>query len=112
MEVAINKCFGGFSLSQEACKRLIKLGINFYKEDEKPDYKNPYIQEISKKLYYIDGQNLELSRTNPLLIKVIKQMGQKSWGECSKLKVVNLNIVPEIKSFDGIESVSVNVYED
>lgn len=109
MEVVLNKCYGGFSLSQEACRKLISLGMNFYKKGEKADYNHPYVAEDNGKyLYYCDGKDIGKSRTNPLLIKVIKEMGKKAWGQCAKLEIVNLDVNLEIDSFDGMESVKVH----
>ena len=86
MKVAINTCFGGFSLSKEAYEYL---GIPW---DE-------YGYEYSD----FDAE----SRTDEKLIECITVLGEKANGSLAKLKIVD---IPEdvnwyIDDYDGMESV-------
>jgi hypothetical protein len=82
MKIVINKCFGGYGLSKEAYK---KLGIKW----DGFGYK------------FIDD------RSNPRLVKVVEQLGNKASGALAELKVVEIpdDISWEIDDYDGIESI-------
>ena len=77
MKVVINRCFGGFGLSQEAMKRL---GIEY---------------------------DWEISRSDSKLIKVVEELGEKANGYCADLKVVEIpdDVEWVIEDYDGIESI-------
>jgi len=82
MKIAINKCYGGFSLSKEAYKELGLAwdGYGFaYSEHEK--------------------------RTDPELIEVIEKLGGKASGECADLAVVKVpdDVDWQIEEYDGRE---------
>jgi len=83
MKIAINKCFGGFSLSEQAYKSLgLKWDGYGYKYNDK--------------------------RTNPKLIKVIEKIGEEmASGKNAKIKIVEIpdNIGWEISEYDGTETV-------
>lgn len=85
MKVVINKCFGGFSLSEEGMKRYRELSGN-----HDPDI-----------LSY------DIERDDEFLVQVVEEMGKKSWGSCAELKVVDipLGIRWHISNYDGMESV-------
>ena len=78
MKIVINDCYGGFSLSEQACK---ELGIS-----------NCY----------------EYKRNNPRLIEIVERLGKESWGECAKLKIIEIPDDVEwiIEEYDGIEWIS------
>ena len=82
MKFVLNKCFGGFSLSEAACE---VLGCR------------PYT--------YADYD----FRTNPELIGIVEKLGEDAWGYHAKLRIVE---VPdeitdwEICDYDGVESVT------
>ena len=80
MKVVINTCFGGFSLSEEACAYL----------------------HITNPFTYDDD------RTNPALIECVEKLGNAANGKYAKLKVVEIpdNIHWEIEYYDGIEHIT------
>ena len=67
-KVALNDCFGGFSLSSKALARLAELGI--------PD----------------DGQRgRTVGRTDPRLIQVIEELGDEAnGGHLSKIRIADV----------------------
>ena len=79
MKVVINKCYGGFSLSEKAYK---ELGL-----------KDSY-DSIGK-----------IERNDPRLVEVVERLGKESWGPHSELKVVEIpgDVEYEIDEYDGIE---------
>lgn len=131
MKVAINTCYGGFGLSNAALKRLAKLqlgiDIYFYKEidfdiDSKKtryekvnDYESDCSTITTKDLGDVTDDipndcilsELDLleDRTNPYLIQVIEEMGEKANGPFSSLKIVEIpdDVKFEITDYDGSE---------
>jgi len=118
MKVAINVCFGGFGLSDEAFEKFLeRKGIAFDKVEvegeEKswlngPTYFNAgHAGEDDHYLWqhqFCENQN----RSDPDLIAVIEEMGRAADGWASELKIVE---VPDdadwhIHEYDGMEHVA------
>jgi len=134
-KVVINKCYGGFSLSHAGMMRWAELkGIELYgyvgirdnrfkstgqyelydpkKHDEKNllciHYTNKLLEtpndsELNK--YY---RNIDVERDDPCLVQLVKEMGKKASGSCTKLEIVEIpadvNFV--IEEYDGMESIA------
>lgn len=95
-KVAINSCFGGFSLSNEAIELLSK-------------YKG---RDVESPVYFTHDWHFlpdDIPRDDPDLIKVIEELGsEKASGRFAELTIVK--IPPDIKwtieGYDGLECVS------
>jgi len=83
-KIVINTCFGGFGLSDEAIKRYVNetddLPINYW----------------------------DIPRDDPILLKIVEEMGEDSYGKWSELKIIEIpnDIEWEIEEYDGKEWVS------
>jgi len=104
VEIVLNKCYGGFSLSDEAILLYANLrGISLDVVRDKwggLGFKNTETGE-----YFYSS---ELDRTDPNLVKVVKTLGEKASGECAQLEIdyvylTDLNDL--IESYDGYESI-------
>lgn len=131
MKVAINKCFGGFCLSDKAVKRLLNLkdkecffykqtkwnfhdGIDEYSLIDGDDddifkhsvtrYLGEKINELPEEDYFYYGN---LDRTDNDLIQVIEEFGDEASGKCGNIKIVDIpdDIQWEIDDYDGIETI-------
>jgi len=85
IKVAINACHGGFGLSDEALKR--------------------YINETDGKA---GEYECEIPRDNPVLIRIIEEMGDAAGGRFSELKIVEIpdDVNWYIEEYDGREWVA------
>ena len=110
MKVVINKCYGGFNLSDKAHERLIELGVKYYKSfDDMPKQNkelyvvNSYSPAFVK--YYSNFSDYE-NRTNPLLIQTVEELGEDASGRFGELVIVEIpdDIQWEIYEYDGIET--------
>jgi len=112
MEVVINDCYGGFGLSDEAIEKCIELGMTV---GDKDDHSSDFTKlkrsknSIFQKKYYTRQAYGKEFRSNPIVIKVVEELGKDSWSEYAELKVV---VIPfdttegwEIREYDGIESI-------
>jgi len=132
MKIAVNKCYGGFSLSYDAMKRLSELkgykiycyrqtkynykdGIDEYKKIDIPNKNDLFIYYFSEDLgettNELRGQLLSQSdiiRNDPDLIQVIEELGNKANGKCANIRVVDIpdDINWEIEEYDGSEWIS------
>ena len=81
MNIVVNKCYGGFSLSDTACKML---------NCDPYDFSDPS------------------TRSNPELIGCVTLLGKEAGGKCSALAVVSIPDTAtdwEIEEYDGYESI-------
>jgi len=136
-KVILNKCFGGFDVSNEAYELYAKkksLELFCYEWDIK-DMKNP-IYKYAKKdnalfnHYFTKdfGNNVQITnedyekynlyldedhREDPILIEVIEELGEKANGRCGKLKIVEIpdDLDYVIDKYDGIETLHQRVQE-
>lgn len=85
MKIVINKCFGGFGLSEKAYEFL---GLKW------DGYGYAYIDKDK--------------RTDPKLIECIEKLGAEANGFCAKLGIVEIpdKVDWEIEEYDGNEWVS------
>lgn len=81
MKVVINRCYGGFSLSEKACEYLGIPG---------------------------DGYEYAEDRANPKLIECIEKLGEDANGTFAELKIVDIpdDVEWTIEEYDGMEWVS------
>lgn len=128
MKIAINNCYGGFSLSITGLRRYAELkGKTAYFFKGYGDYiPIPHEEEEEAGIFFtaFDTPDLELisgkegndhyipsrpeNRTDPDLIKVIEELGsENASGGCAKLKIVEIpdGVQWEIDEYDGIETI-------
>ena len=126
-KIVINTCFGGFGVSTEAMKRLISegsVGVGKYTEaeysrssiDKEPfldvgdGYKVSWIKDVLYKdgfVYTFDDYRDEV-RADPILIRIVEEMGDAANGEHAFLKVVEIpdGVEYEIPEYDGFEHIA------
>lgn len=113
MKVAINRCYGGFSLSEEAFDMLLKLkGVDYEK------VKGPHFSLVGHDYYhtgyagdddhYISEHTYTSNRNDDDLIAVIMQLGDKANGRCADIAIVDVpdDVEWEVDEYDGKEWVA------
>lgn len=127
-KVVINKCYGGFGLSEAAYEKLIEWGVPakpYIKQERGEDgrYNNPPENEgeiIFDRTLYADELNfgsltgrywdtwINYNREHPLLIRVVEELGDKASGRFAELGVVEIpaGVEYEIDEYDGIEHIA------
>lgn len=133
MKIAINKCYGGFSLSDKAIEMIMKrkgLGCYRYKQtkfncsDDVDEYTRIDDNELEsssiihysttdlgKKIEKIPYENYwyyrNLERTDEDLISVIEELGDEASGEYGSVKVIEIpdDVDWKIDDYDGWESI-------
>lgn len=131
MKIVINRCYGGFSLSNKAVSRLAELNgkkayhfnrdytnkkttyIPIKNEDDKSMFADtfsvPNPNDFTEKelwdKYYITCRPDD--RTDRLLIQVIEELGKDANGSCAKLEVIEIpdGVEYYIDDYDGIENI-------
>ena len=100
-KIVINKCYGGFGLSDSARRALAQI------KDVK-EINNYDIPRSSIKTLLVDGGEYELSRDDPDLVAVVESMGKSSWGDYAHLKIVEIpeDVVWVVKEYDGMEHIA------
>ena len=81
--VVYNTCYGGFSLSKEACRRLVELGVEGANNDG----------------------SRHVCRHDPLVIQVVRELGNDADGDYANLSLVDVEGKYRIDKYDGSESV-------
>ena len=103
-KVVYNACFGGFSLSIEAVRKLIECGNRVAR-----DYgaaMEGWKKSEDTAILDSFGHHLDISRHDPDLIAVVEELGKQACGSFSDLRVVTLRGNRyRIDEYDGSESV-------
>lgn len=96
MKIAINRCYGGFSVSRAAQKRLVELGC-------------PHMEGTVDEYGYQHRENIK-HRSCPMLVQVITELGDKANGNLAVLKIVEVpdGIECHLDEYDGVEHVAEN----
>ena len=107
-EIVINKCYGGFSLSHKAELLYLKLAMIDYTTTDRISRDET---ERFGSLILIDDvewSGKEISRDDPVLVAVVKRLGNSSWGKYSELKIVKIpaDVQWQVDSYDGREWVA------
>lgn len=113
MKVVINRCWGGFSLSNEAMKLCIQRGMHVglpgVAAGTGCDFK-PLDPPLLGDEYEPVRRDNPAFRTNPVLVAVVEELGEKASGNHSRLAVVDIPFDDlegwYIQDHDGQESVS------
>ena len=101
MKVVINKCFGGFGLSEKAMRMLVERG---HKEAIKAV--EIFEEERKKWKYWQLTLYSDTCRHDPLLIAVIQELGDAANGPHAELKIIEIEgPFYRIDEYDGSETV-------
>ena len=108
MKIVINKCYGGFGLSEEATLLYGKkkgLNIIVVKDKIMKSLRHYYLDEVKNGNYFSDR---DIQRNDSVLIEVVEELGEKADGPYSELKIVEIpdDMKWEIDEYDGKEWVS------
>ena len=117
MKVVINKCYGGFGLSEAAYEALRKRGWSHaYVAGGGPGKNGPDLytyrgsgyESLNGTTHYNTDRISELEfRSHPDVVAVVEELGDAASGMLARLRVVEIpdGIEWEIDNYDGIESV-------
>ena len=133
MELVINNCFGGFSLSAEAedmyaagkgltlyryeqTKYKHRDGVDEYVRVNAADaglFYHAYTQDHGEKCAELPDDDSywsdhDIKRDDPLLIEVVRNLGKAASGQFAALKIVEIpdGVEYEINEYDGNEHVA------
>lgn len=106
MKVVINRCFGGFGLSDAAIKRYGELAVlNLISKKGGLFGIDWYVDFVDDNNFFFDDN---IPRDDPNLVRVVEEMGEESWGSYSELAIVEIpdDVKWTIDSYDGNECVA------
>ena len=141
MKIVINKCFGGFGLSDKAYEKLIEWGVpvrKYVEEERDPETKLYKPQPLNDGEVIFDRELTPLgesnfndiywkfkgteartnqrywdtwtrqSRTHPIIIRLVEELGDKASGWAAELKVVEIpdGTDYEVNEYDGLEHIA------
>jgi hypothetical protein len=88
-KIVYNACYGGFGLSDEAMMRYCE------------------IKGITEETIYGGIYDGDIERTDPVLVQVVEELGDKASGEYAKLRIAELSAgtLYRIDEYDGFEQV-------
>lgn len=112
MKVAINRCFGGFGISDAAFEILLDLkGIAFEKvRGESSFLGDAYYKagHVGEDEHYLSDRSFFEDRADKDLIAIIEALGEASWGWASEIAIVEVpdDVKWHIHEYDGLEYVA------
>jgi hypothetical protein len=116
MKVAINTCFGGFGISNEAFEKLLaRKGVEYQKVPAKfairGDDSDYYLAGVpTSDDTYISAYDYYENRADVDLIAVIEELGEKANGWAAEIAIVDIpdDVQWHIHEYDGLEHVAEN----
>ena len=106
MKIVINRCFGGFGLSDRAIQRYGELaGLNLISKEGGLFGLTWYLNSVDDKNYF---SVYDIPRDDPNLIQVVEEMDELSWGPYSELAIIEIpdDVAWTIEEYDGNEHVA------
>lgn len=130
MKIVINRCFGGFGLSPLAIKLAVVAGVPHesypHKRGTEFDAQEKLLEDLGHgfqiwgrpkgafskvvkdgAVVYFRGSEIAL-RSHPGLVKIVEELGEKSWGECAELAIIEVpaGVSVHIEEYDGNEHIA------
>lgn len=119
MKIIINKCHGGWGLSDKAFEKYLDLcSISWYKRSSDSGWQGSIyfsipIEELNKIESDDDGVDYllhprDIDRADPILVQVVEELGEEVDGTYASLKVVEIpdDVEWQIEDYDGSEWVA------
>lgn len=107
MKIVICDEHGGFGLSKKAFERFLEAGYpEALKEKEWKD--NALAKDAKADGWMWRSCLSGIARNDPLLIKIVEEMGQEAAGDCAHLKIVEIpdGVEWQVEEYDGAEWVA------
>ena len=107
MKIVINRCYGGFGLSEKAIDKIYeRKRISFEKKDDQGFvhyFKAGHLGDFD---HYLSEN--DIARDDPDLVAVVEELGNLANSRFSELKVVEIpdNVKWEIDEYDGMERIA------
>lgn len=108
MKIVINRCHGGFGLSDAAFEKLLEAkGIEFEKKEG--DICTHYFKKghLDNDEAYLSPYDFcdDKKRADPDLVRIVEEMGEDAFGWAAELKVVQIpdDVEWYIEEYDGLE---------
>lgn len=116
MKVVINRCFGGFGLSDLAFEMLLdRKGIEWEKSSSRNSFSSSFdyydkghVGEADHYIWYRNVIKDDIDRADPVLVQLVEELGEKVNTRFSNLRIVEVPDDAEwyIEEYDGSEHVA------
>ena len=104
-KIVYNGCYGGFSLSAAAMRRYAEIkGWQYREPDGSIWHSGCMIDSQGEELSEYD---LEGHRTDPVLVQVVEELGERANGMCAELRIYEIvaGTKYRIDEYDGLEHI-------
>lgn len=112
MKIVINRCFGGFGLSDDAVELYARLKCIDLGPRNCSDFGGTYwyINNVETEENYFSSFTIieQTTRADTTLVQVVEELGTAANGRFAELKVVEIpdGVEWEIDEYDGMEHVA------
>jgi hypothetical protein len=131
MKVVINRCFGGFGLSEKAIRRYLEIkGQKVWIEPDRwgntywlVSPKDRMVRKEGEEFYSMSiGDRIDhnrkldketfyhrnIGRDDPVLVQVVEELGEEANGNYAELRIVEVpdDVDWELDEYDGMEQIA------
>lgn len=110
-KIVINRCHGGFGLSDEAVERYAQIKSINLGPRQNASFRSAhwYVDGVEDNEHYFSSHSIE-RRDDAALVQVVEEMADAASGNYAELAVVEIpdNVEWHIGEYDGIEHVAEN----
>lgn len=96
MKIVLNKCYGGFGVSKEACQ---------YMADRGHQGAILYLNQHGSDSFF---NFCDVKRDDPLLVEAVQTLGDKASASFARLVIVDVDVNQLISEYDGNETLAIS----
>ena len=105
-KIVYNGCYGGFGISAAALRRYAEIkGWQYVEGSSQSNWSSGSVIDLQGE--ELSEYDIQANRTDPVLVQVVEELGERANGMCAKLYIEDLPAGTKyrIDEYDGLEHI-------